>query len=73
MKKNSKKIIIIGAGPGGLTTGMLLAHRGFNVEIFEKEKKVGGRNASIDVDGFTFDAGPTFLMMKFILDEVYIG
>ncbi len=67
----NKKIIIIGAGPGGLTAGMILAKRGFDVTIFEKEKIVGGRNASIEIDGYTFDTGPTFLMMKHILDEMF--
>lgn len=66
-----KKIIIIGAGPGGLAAGMLLASRNFEVHIFEKEKEVGGRNGSIKENGFSFDVGPTFLMMKFILDEVF--
>ena len=66
-----KKIVIIGAGPGGLTAGMLLAHRGFEVHLFEKENVVGGRNAAITTEGFSFDIGPTFLMMKFILDEVF--
>jgi len=68
---NKKKIIIVGAGPGGLTAGMILASRGFDVHIFEKNPNVGGRNSSINIDGFTFDVGPTFLMMKFILDEVF--
>lgn len=66
-----KKIIIVGAGPGGLTSAMLLAHRGFDVEVFEKNASVGGRNGEIDVDGFRFDIGPTFLMMKFVLDKVF--
>jgi phytoene desaturase len=67
----AKKIVIVGAGPGGLTAGMILAHRGFDVEIFEKAGMVGGRNAPIKMNGFTFDTGPTFLMMKFILDEMF--
>lgn len=65
------KIIIIGAGPGGLTAGMLLASRGFDVTIYEKSSKVGGRNTSFEAKGYKFDVGPTFLMMKFILDEVF--
>lgn len=69
--KLKKKIIIIGAGPGGLTAGMILSHRGFEVTIYEKDKKVGGRNQAIELDGFKFDTGPTFLMMKFLLDEVF--
>ncbi|MBN1823183.1 MAG: phytoene desaturase [Endomicrobiales bacterium] len=66
-----KKVIIVGAGPGGLTAGMLLSHRGFDVEIIEKEKQVGGRNAAIELGGYTFDTGPTFLMMNFILEEMF--
>ncbi len=64
-------INIVGAGPGGLTAAMLLAHRGFKVRLFEKANQVGGRNAAIIRNGYKFDVGPTFLMMKFILDEVF--
>ncbi len=31
-----KKVIIVGAGPGGLTGAMILAHRGFQVTVYEK-------------------------------------
>lgn len=67
-----KRIVIIGAGPGGLTSAMILAHRGFEVEVYEKRDTVGGRNGAFRLDGYTFDIGPTFLMMKFILDEVFL-
>ncbi|MGJ8677123.1 MAG: phytoene desaturase family protein [Akkermansiaceae bacterium] len=66
-----KKILIIGAGPGGLTSGMLLAHRGYDVTILEKASVVGGRNAPIQAGDYTFDTGPTFLHQKFTLDEVF--
>lgn len=66
-----KRIIIIGAGPGGLTSGMLLAHRGYDVTILEKASVVGGRNAPIRAGGYTFDTGPTFLHQKFTLDEIF--
>ncbi|MBI5821414.1 MAG: phytoene desaturase [Verrucomicrobia bacterium] len=69
--KPGKNILVVGAGPGGLTAAMLLASRGFNVTVFEKEAHVGGRNASIRCGDYVFDTGPTFLMMKFILDEVF--
>jgi len=67
----NKKIIIIGAGPGGLTSAMLLAHRGYDVTILEKASVVGGRNAPLHSGGYTFDTGPTFLHQKFTLDEVF--
>ncbi len=71
MGTKQKQIIIIGAGPGGLTAGMILSHRGFNVKIFEKDTLVGGRNKPIQLDGYTFDTGPTFLNLSFILEEMF--
>jgi phytoene desaturase len=66
-----KKVLIIGAGPGGLTSGMMLAHRGYDVTIIEKSATIGGRNAAIQAGDYTFDTGPTFLHQKFTLDEVF--
>jgi len=66
-----EEVLIIGAGPGGLTAGMLLQHHGYQVKILEKAERVGGRNARIELGDFKFDTGPTFLMMKFILDEMF--
>jgi phytoene desaturase len=66
-----KKTIIIGAGPGGLTAGMLLSQNDRDVVVFEKESVPGGRNAAIKLGDYTFDTGPTFLMLPGILDEVF--
>lgn len=66
-----RSVNVVGAGPGGLTVAMILAYRGFKVTVFEKDSQVGGRNAAIIRNGYKFDTGPTFLMMKFILDEVF--
>lgn len=66
-----KHIIIVGAGPGGLCAGMLLSQRGFKVSVFDKNPEVGGRNRAIRMNGFTFDTGPTFLLMKGVLDEMF--
>lgn len=66
-----KNVIIVGAGPGGLSSAMLLAHRGFDVHIYEKNSQPGGRTSEINLSGYRFDVGPTFFMMKFILDEIF--
>lgn len=66
-----RHIAVVGAGPGGLTTAMILAHRGFKVTVFEKSERVGGRNAAIHLGPYVFDTGPTFLMLKDVLDEVF--
>jgi len=66
-----KNVVIVGAGPGGLATAMLLAQRGFRVQVFEKQDVIGGRNAEVKLGEYRFDLGPTFLMMKFLLDELF--
>lgn len=40
---NGRKIAVIGAGPAGLTAAEILADRGFDVTLFEKEKNAGGQ------------------------------
>lgn len=69
--KIKKKIAIIGAGPGGLATSLLLAHAGHDVTIFEANDRVGGRSSLIEKDGFRFDAGPTFFIYRYVLDEIF--
>ena len=66
----NKRIGIVGAGPGGLATAVLLAHRGFDVDIFEKEPVIGGRNARLVIGDFVFDTGPTMLVLPSILEEI---
>lgn len=66
-----KSIVIVGAGPGGLAAAMLLSQRGFRVQVFEKQADIGGRNAEVKLGDYRFDLGPTFLMMKFLLDELF--
>lgn len=70
MSKN-KHIVIVGAGPGGLAAGMILAHRGFRVTVLEKQDEVGGRSRPLRLGDYTFDVGPTFLMMRFVLEDLF--
>lgn len=61
----SKKVLIVGAGLGGLATGLRLAKKGYEVEIIEKNAQAGGRVGQIKKDGFTFDTGPSFFSMSY--------
>lgn len=67
----SRKIIIIGAGFGGLATASRLLSHGYKVEIFEKRDKCGGRAYVYEMDGFTFDGGPTVITAPFLIDEIF--
>lgn len=70
-QKINKKVIVIGSGFGGLASAINLASAGFDVEIFEKLDKPGGRGYVFDIDGFRFDSGPTVITAPFLLDEIF--
>ncbi len=69
MKK--QKVIVIGSGFGGLATAVRLAIKGYDVEIFEKRDKLGGRAYVYEQDGFKFDGGPTVITAPFLFDEIF--
>ncbi len=58
-KSSSQKIVVIGAGIGGLTAGALLAKRGYEVTIFDQAIVPGGCASTFKRQGFTFDVGAT--------------
>lgn len=66
-----QRVIVIGAGIGGLTTAARLAYDGYTVTVLEKEALVGGRAHRIDQDGYRFDTGPTILMMTDVLYDTF--
>ncbi|MBD0262436.1 MAG: NAD(P)-binding protein, partial [Tolypothrix sp. Co-bin9] len=57
--KSKSRVIVIGAGIGGLTAGALLAHRGYNVLILDQALVPGGCASTFKRFGFTFDVGAT--------------
>jgi phytoene desaturase len=67
----AQRVIIIGAGPGGLATAMLLAKAGLEVTVIESQACVGGRTSPIEGDGYRFDLGPTFFLYPQILEEIF--
>ncbi|MGD0647524.1 MAG: phytoene desaturase family protein [Acidobacteriaceae bacterium] len=70
-EKQPKRVVIVGAGPGGLATAMLLARSGVQVTVVEKGARVGGRTATLAQDGFKFDIGPTFFLYPRVLREIF--
>jgi phytoene desaturase len=69
--KMNPSAIIIGTGPGGLASAMLLASAGLKVKILERRPAVGGRTSAIQACGFRFDVGPTFFLYPRVLDEIF--
>jgi C-3',4' desaturase CrtD len=58
-KQSHPKVVVIGAGIGGLTAGALLAKRGYEVTIFDQAIVPGGCASTFKRQGFTFDVGAT--------------
>jgi len=67
----NKKVIIIGAGIGGITTAIYLSRQGYKVVILEKNSFPGGRCASFEREGHRFDLGATLLMMPEVYRSIY--
>jgi 1-hydroxycarotenoid 3,4-desaturase len=66
-----KRVIIIGAGVGGLTAAMLLAHNGCDVTVLEMAAQPGGKMRQLPVGGAMIDAGPTVFTMRHVFDEMF--
>ncbi|MGM0587674.1 MAG: phytoene desaturase [Bacteroidota bacterium] len=67
----SNKVIIIGSGFGGLGVAARLLSQGFEVELFEKRDKLGGRAYVYEKNGFKFDGGPTVITAPFMFDDIW--
>ncbi len=66
-----RKVVIIGAGIGGLSCAAYLAKAGFDVTILEKNSWAGGRINSWKSNGFTFDLGPSWYWMPEVFEQFY--
>ena len=65
------RVLIIGAGPGGLAASLLLAKAGVDVTILEKQPFVGGRTSTQVAGEFKFDLGPTFFLYPRVLESIF--
>lgn len=70
-RTNAPRVIVVGAGMGGLASAMVLAHRGCEVTVIESARNGGGKNAQVLVGGALVDAGPTVLTMRHALRGVF--
>ncbi|MDX1350637.1 MAG: phytoene desaturase family protein [Putridiphycobacter sp.] len=67
----SKTIGVIGGGFAGLSSAAYLKKAGFNVILFEKNNKIGGRNRQYETNGFTFDMGPSWYWMPEVFEQFF--
>lgn len=67
----NKKVVIVGSGLGGISSAISLATQGYDVEVFEKNDKIGGKLNVLERDGFKFDLGPSIFTMPHIFNELF--
>ncbi|WP_298437865.1 1-hydroxycarotenoid 3,4-desaturase CrtD [uncultured Jannaschia sp.] len=67
----SERIVIIGAGIGGLAAAMRLTHRGHDVTVLEARSDVGGKMRTVPSVAGPVDAGPTVLTLRPIFEELF--
>ena len=67
----SLKIIVIGSGISSMSAASFLSKEGHDVTIIEKNKQIGGRARKFEIDGFTFDMGPSWYWMPDVFEDFY--
>jgi 1-hydroxycarotenoid 3,4-desaturase len=67
----ARRVVVIGAGVGGLVSALLLAHRGLDVTVVERMHAPGGKLRHVTVDGADIDAGPTVFTMRWVFESIF--
>ncbi len=67
----NKKVVVIGAGIGGLGTAGLFAKKGYDVIVLEKNENFGGRANIFEAEGFRFDMGPSWYLAPDIFEHYF--
>ncbi|HVJ65792.1 MAG TPA: phytoene desaturase family protein [Bdellovibrionota bacterium] len=70
-KPKTPKVIVVGAGLGGLAAATSLAMKGYRVEIFERNDRIGGKLNVLREGGFSFDLGPSIFTLPHMFRPLF--
>jgi 1-hydroxycarotenoid 3,4-desaturase len=65
------RVVVVGAGIGGLVAALELAAQGVEVVVVEQAAGVGGKMREVQVAGRALDAGPTVFTMRWVFEELF--
>ena len=65
------RVVVVGAGVGGLAAGIAAASRGLAVTLVERAAAPGGKMREVPVGDALLDGGPTVFTMKWVFDELF--
>ncbi len=66
-----QRVVVIGAGMGGLVSALQLAQQGLAVTVVESAAGPGGKVRQLQVGGVAIDSGPTVFTMRWIFDQIF--
>lgn len=67
----TKKVIILGAGLGGLSSAIYLKSKGFEPEIYEMTSLPGGKAGNKHLGKYRFDTGPSLLTYPQVFEDLF--
>lgn len=67
------KVVVIGAGMGGLSTAIRLAHAGLEVQVVDRAPVPGGKMRTMSTDAGPVDAGPTVMTLRPVFEDLFQG
>jgi 1-hydroxycarotenoid 3,4-desaturase len=65
------RIVVVGAGMGGLAASIALSARGFHVTTLDAADGPGGKMREVEAGGRRIDAGPTVLTMPWVFEQIF--
>lgn len=65
------RVVVIGAGLGGLASAARLAKLGHQVALVERSDRLGGALAPVSQDGFGWDGGPSATLLPAALRDLF--
>jgi phytoene desaturase len=65
------RVVVIGAGLGGLAVALRLQGQGHDVVVLEQRASPGGRASQIRDGGYTWDTGPSLITMPWVLEDTF--
>ena len=69
-RSGAHRVVVVGAGIGGLVSALLLARQGLQVTLVESAAAPGGKMRQLQVDGAGIDAGPTVFTMRWVFEQI---
>jgi phytoene desaturase len=71
MTIKGERVVVVGAGIGGLSAAIRLAAAGLPVTVFERQPSPGGKMGQVVADGFRWDTGPSVITMRHVLEDLF--